>query len=53
LSPYWRKKLQKTQLVAYQGSKRGGRLRLRIDGQRVYIGGKAITFFKTEIKDCP
>ncbi|ABP66287.1 phenazine biosynthesis protein PhzF family [Caldicellulosiruptor saccharolyticus DSM 8903] len=52
LAPYWSKKLQKTQLVAYQASKRGGVLKLRIDDQRVYISGKAITFFKAEIKDC-
>lgn len=52
LAPYWSKKLNKNQLMAYQASKRGGVLKIRLDSQRVYISGKAITFFKTEIKDC-
>lgn len=49
LGPYWSCKLKKNRLKAYQASKRGGILRLQIEGDRVHIGGKAVTFFKAEI----
>lgn len=50
LGPYWSNKLKKDSLIAYQASKRGGILKLRILKERIHIGGKAVTFFKTEIK---
>lgn len=43
LGPYWMAKLQKKELVAYQGSARGGVLHLRMNGPRVYLSGKAVT----------
>ena len=44
LAPYWGKALQKTDLLAYQASKRGGELGLNISKKgRVQITGKAIT----------
>lgn len=49
LGPYWSEKLKKNQLMAYQASKRGGELNLHLVGDRIYISGKAITFFKTVI----
>lgn len=49
LGPYWSKKLKKNILFAYQASKRGGELKIEVKEDRVYISGKAITFFKTEI----
>ena len=51
LTPYWIKKLGKEELFAYQASARGGELRLRMDGERVLIAGKAVTFFEAEMKD--
>ncbi|WP_026176909.1 PhzF family phenazine biosynthesis protein [Desulfurispora thermophila] len=50
LGPYWSKKLKKNRLIAFQASKRGGILKLNILGERIHIGGKAVTFFRTEIK---
>ncbi len=45
LGPYWQKKLARDFLTAMQVSKRGGLLKLRLSGDRVYIGGQAeITF---------
>ncbi|WBM72711.1 PhzF family phenazine biosynthesis protein [Buttiauxella sp. WJP83] len=44
LIPYWAKKLGKTQLLARQVSQRGGDLRCQLVGDRVLIGGKAVTY---------
>lgn len=49
LTPYWAKKLGKQEMFAYQSSARGGELRLSLDGDRVLIAGRAVTFFTTEI----
>jgi PhzF family phenazine biosynthesis protein len=46
LTPYWAEKLGKTELTAYQASPRGGVLRLRLAGERVYIAGQAVTVFR-------
>ena len=43
LTPYWSNKLNKTKLVAYQASKRGGELNLEYQGDRIDISGQAIT----------
>ncbi len=50
LGPYWKKRLGKGELKAFQASKRGGRLKISIleDEDRVYIGGKAVTVFCAE-----
>ncbi len=49
LGPYWGERLQKTELVAYQASPRGGVLRLGLRGDRVRIGGQAVTVMKGEL----
>lgn len=49
LAPYWSQRLGKRELVAYQASQRGGVLRLRLDGERVIIGGQAITVLRGEL----
>jgi PhzF family phenazine biosynthesis protein len=49
LTPYWAKRLQKTELTARQLSLRGGVLRCRDLGERVEIGGKAVTYMVGEI----
>lgn len=49
LGPYWGEKLNKTELTAYQASLRGGVLRLRVGGPRVYIGGQAVTVLRGEL----
>src|SRR5688572_17284107 len=43
LTPYWSAKLGKPALMAYQASERGGELRLRLAGERVRLGGQAVT----------
>jgi predicted PhzF superfamily epimerase YddE/YHI9 len=48
LGPFWKNRLGKTELLAYQASKRGGVLRVRVGDRRVFIGGKAVTVFRSE-----
>ena len=50
LVPYWAAKLDKTALSAFQCSKRGGHLKCRLAGERVLIGGRAVTFMQATIR---
>lgn len=49
LAPYWADRLGKRELDAYQASARGGRLHLRMKGDRVMIEGAAKIIFKAEL----
>ena len=49
LIPYWAEQLGKDDLFARQVSKRGGELFCQLAGDRVRIGGNAVTFLKGEI----
>jgi PhzF family phenazine biosynthesis protein len=49
LGPYWGGKLGKTSLMASQVSLRGGILRVGLKGDRVLIGGQAVTVIRGEI----
>lgn len=49
LIPFWSKRLQKTELLAKQLSKRGGILNCKDLGERVEIGGTAVTHLIGEI----
>jgi predicted PhzF superfamily epimerase YddE/YHI9 len=49
LGPLWARRLGKRELVAHQASRRGGQLRVTIDGDRVQIAGKAVTVSRGEI----
>ncbi len=49
LIPFWAKKLGKNMLHASQLSKRRGELFCELSGDRVMIGGHAVTYFKGEI----
>lgn len=51
LAPYWAKRLGKTEFVAYQASARGGVVRVRINGDRVILGGQAVTVLRGELVD--
>jgi PhzF family phenazine biosynthesis protein len=43
LGPYWQAKLGRETLVGYQASARGGTVRVRVNGARVELGGRALT----------
>jgi len=49
LGPYWGRKLGKTALTACQASARRGVLRVRLEGERVVLGGQAVTVLRGEI----
>ena len=49
LGPYWSARLGKNEFKAYQASQRGGVLTVRVAGDRVIIGGNAVTVFKAEL----
>ena len=49
LTPYWAKALNKENLTAKQVSKRGGTLKLSLQGDRVFITGQAVLYLKGEI----
>jgi PhzF family phenazine biosynthesis protein len=49
LTPYWSGKLGKRELVAHQLSARGGELRLRLEGDRVVLGGQAVTVLRGDL----
>ena len=46
LAPYWASRLGRDALVGYQESKRGGTVRVELKGDRVLLGGKAVTVVK-------
>jgi len=43
LGPYWSERLKKPVFTAFQASKRGGFLLIRPKGERVEVGGRAVT----------
>ena len=46
LGPFWRARLNKAEFVAYQASARGGVVRVRLEGNRVRLGGQAVTVLR-------
>ena len=53
LGPYWAERLGKQELVAYQASRRGGSVRVRPEGDRVFISGRALTMMRAELAVTP
>lgn len=53
LTPYWAEKLGKMALTAFQASERGGVLHLRLNGDRVILGGHAVTVWEGAITLSP
>ncbi|MCG8368838.1 MAG: PhzF family phenazine biosynthesis protein [Pseudanabaenales cyanobacterium] len=49
LAPFWRDRLGKDDFSAYQASARGGVLRVRHQGDRVYISGQAVTVMRGDL----
>jgi len=49
LGPYWRAQLGKDELIGYQASKRGGKVAVRCAGNRVFLGGKAVTVVEGQL----
>jgi predicted PhzF superfamily epimerase YddE/YHI9 len=49
LTPYWSAKLGKITMMARQASARGGVLRVTLKGDRVLLGGQAVTTLRGEL----
>ncbi len=49
LTPYWSKKLGKSEMNAYQASARGGMIKVKLAGERVLLTGKAVTVLKGDL----
>ncbi len=49
LTPYWAQRLQKSSLMAFQASSRGGVLKLQLMDDRVILGGQAVTVSRGEL----
>jgi PhzF family phenazine biosynthesis protein len=49
LGPYWSRRLGRTEMVAFQASARGGVVRVRVEGDRVALGGQAVTVLRGEL----
>lgn len=49
LAPYWAAKLGKQKMTGYQASARGGVVRVQTSGDRVLLGGHAVTVMKAEL----
>ena len=50
LTPYWAAKLGKQEMVAYQASPRGGSVRVKLNGDRVCLAGRAVTIFRGRLE---
>ena len=48
--PYWAGRTGRKELAAYQASQRGGTLRCRMDGKRVFMAGKAVLYSVSELQ---
>jgi PhzF family phenazine biosynthesis protein len=49
LAPYWAAKLGRSEMVGRQLSRRGGTVRVRAAGDRVLLGGRAVTVLRGEL----
>jgi len=51
LGPYWKDRLGQEEFIAYQASARGGIVRIRVAGDRVILGGRAVTVMRGELAE--
>jgi PhzF family phenazine biosynthesis protein len=49
LAPFWSARLGRTELTGCQASSRGGLVRVRVAGDRVLLGGEAVTVLRGEL----
>ena len=50
LADFWQRRLGKAEMVGYQASNRGGIVRVRVEGDRVILGGNAVTVASGELR---
>ncbi len=49
LAPFWAERLGKSSMRAWQASARGGEVHVRVEGDRVALGGQAVTVWRGEL----
>ena len=49
LGPFWSRPAEQAEFVARQVSERGGVLKVALDGERVRLGGQAVTVLRGEL----
>jgi PhzF family phenazine biosynthesis protein len=49
LGPYWQARLGKSEFTSFQASRRGGMIRVKVVGDRVLLGGHAVTILRGEL----
>jgi PhzF family phenazine biosynthesis protein len=49
LAPFWAARIGRDELTGYQASARGGVVRVRLAGDRVKLGGRAVTILRGEL----
>jgi PhzF family phenazine biosynthesis protein len=49
LAPFWSRRLGKTEMIGFQASARGGVVRVRVEGDRVYMSGQAVTVMRGDL----
>ncbi len=49
LAPYWATRLERDVLTGFQASRRGGIVRMRLKGERVELGGQAVTVSRVNL----
>ncbi len=49
LTPFWSKKLNKAEMIGFQASARGGVVKVRLEGDRVYMSGQAVTVLRGDL----
>jgi PhzF family phenazine biosynthesis protein len=50
LAPFWAERLGRTEMVGFQASERGGTVWVRMAGDRVVLGGHAVTVWKGQLR---
>ena len=53
LAPFWAERLGRKELVGEQASARGGIVRMRLDGDRVFLAGQAVTVWEGSLLATP
>jgi len=50
LGPFWAARLNRSNLVGFQASSRGGEVRVTMNGPRVVLGGRAVTIYSGTLR---
>jgi predicted PhzF superfamily epimerase YddE/YHI9 len=49
LAPFWAARLNKTEMTGFQASARSGVVKVRVEGDRVFISGQAVTVLRGDL----